>query len=90
MTIIRDGLVFLVLISLISVIFNYFVLDSTWLQQSTAVVFTALFALKTIPVIDTLIDILLIVAVFEITYWTVKKVLDLLEWTKITGASFLE
>lgn len=79
-----------ILLGVISIIFEYVVLSSDFFEASMLVVFNAVYALKTIPVLDTLIDILTAVAIFELFYFTARYALKFMEWFDLTGANFLD
>lgn len=79
-----------ILLGVISLVFEFVVLSTSWFESSLLVVFNAIYALRTIPLIDTLIDILIAVALFEFFYFTAKYALRFLQWLDFTGASFLE
>jgi len=88
-TIIKGGIIVALLAGL-AFLTQTFIVDTAWFQGAFDVVFPAVFALKTIPIIDTFMDILAWTIVFETVFFTMNQVLRLLEWINITGPSFLK
>lgn len=49
----------------------------------------AIWALKTVPVVDTLMSILIAAGAFELLFWTLKLAFNFLRWLNLTGDHFL-
>jgi len=60
-----------------------------WVAGIQAYIVPAFVALGNIPVLDTLVAIIHWWLVFEIMYFTLKTLLRLGEWLRLTGASFI-